>query len=130
TAGSGGGGDLDEPGRPEPRTHVKLYERIQAATQARGGEAIERALAELAAITESDPGNPYAHYSLANMAYHHGRLALAGRAYARTLELDPDPPAMRAMYGRLLRDRGDLPEAERQLRIAVGQTTEDDVGTR
>jgi len=130
TSGGGGAGDLDEPGLPEPRTHVRLYERIQKATQAQGGEAIERALAELTAITETDPGNPYAHYSLANMAYHDGRLALAGRAYLRTLELDPDRPAMRAMYGRLLRDRGDLPEAERQLRIAVGQTTEDDVRTR
>lgn len=129
-AGSGGAGALDEPGLPDPRTRVKLYERIQAATQAQGAEAIRQAFAEFVAITDTDPGNPYAHYSLGNMAYHHGRLALAEKAYARTMELDPDRPAMRAMYGRLLRDLGRLPEAERQLRIAVGQTTEGDVGTR
>src|SRR5262249_2488845 len=130
TSGSGGGGGLDEPGLPEPRTRVKLYERIQAATRAPGASTIAHGPPELTAIAEADPGNPYAHYSLANMAYHHGDLALAARAYARTMELDPDRPAMRAMYGRLLRDKGDLPEAERQLRIAAEQTTEDDVGTR
>src|SRR5262249_54871789 len=123
-------GALDEPGLPDARTNVKLYERIQAATRAQGTAAIEQAFAELVAITRADPGNPYAHYSLANLAYHDGRLALAAKAYARTMELDPDRPAMRATYGRLLRDMGHLPEAERQLRIAVGQTTEEDVGTR
>ncbi len=126
TSGSGGAGALDEPGLPDPRTHVKLYERIQATTRVQGPGA----LAELVAISDQDPGNPYAQYSLGNMAYHMGRLRLAETAYARTMDLDPDRPSMRAMYGRLLRDVGRLQDAERQLRIAVGQTTEGDVRTR
>jgi len=128
-AGSGGGGAIDEPGLPDPRTHVQLYERVQSLMQARG-PAAERAIEELIAIAQTDPGNPYAHFSLASLAYRNGRLALAERAYARTMELDPDRPGMRLSYGRLLRDLGRLAESEAQLRIAVEQTTADDVRTR
>src|SRR5262245_56955377 len=127
-SGSGGGGALDQPGLPDPRTHVKLYERVQSAAQARG-PAVERAIAEMARIADEDPGNPYAHFSLANVAYRHGHLALAERAYTRTLELEPDRPGMRLSFGRLLRDLGRLEESEKQLRIAVEQTTADDVRT-
>jgi arylsulfatase A-like enzyme/Tfp pilus assembly protein PilF len=127
-SGGGGGGALDQPGLPDPRRYVWVYERVQAAMQAKG-PAAERALAELVRIAEHDPGNPYAHFSLANMAYRHGRLALADRAFARTLELEPDRPAMRLAYGRLLRELGRLEESERTLRIAVEQTTADDVRT-
>jgi arylsulfatase A-like enzyme/Tfp pilus assembly protein PilF len=127
-SGSGGGGALDQPGLPDPRTHVRLYERVQSAAQARG-PSVERAIAELVRIADEDPGNPYAHFTLANVAYRHGRLALAERAYTRTLELEPDRPGMRLSFGRLLRDLGKLAESEKHLRIAAEQTTPDDVRT-
>jgi len=127
-SGSGGGGALDQPGLPDPRSYVWVYERVQSAVQAKG-PAAERALAEVVRIAEHDPGNPYVHFSLANMAYRNGRLSLADRAFSRTLELEPDRPAMRLSYGRLLRDLGRLEESEKHLRIAVEQTTADDVRT-
>ena len=128
-AGTGGGGDLDQRGLPDPRTHVSIYERVQSAMMVRG-PTVERALGDLAAMTAMDPGNPYAHYALGNLAYRNGHLAVAAKAYARTMELDPDRPGMRLSYGRLLRDLGRLAESEAQLRIAVEQTTADDVRTR
>ena len=84
----------------------------------------------MVAITRIDPGNPYAQYALGNLAYRSGRLRLADAAYARALDLDPDRPGMRLTYGHLLRDLGRLEESERQLRLAVEQTTADDVRTR
>lgn len=128
-SGGSAGGALDQAGLPDPRTHVRTYERIQALSQARA-PAVDAAIGELSSIAESDPGNPYAHFSLANVAYRHGRLGLADRAYARTMELDPDRPGMRANYGRLLRELGRLAESEKQLRIAAEQTGVTDVRTR
>ena len=55
---------------------------------------------------------------------------MAARAFARTLELDPDRPGMRQNYGKLLRELGRYDESERELRIALAQTTEDDSRTR
>jgi arylsulfatase A-like enzyme/Tfp pilus assembly protein PilF len=129
SGGGGGSGSLDQPGLPDPRTRVRLYERIQAVVGARGA-ALEQALPEMEAIAAADAGNPYAQSSLANMAYHAGRLSLAERAYARSLALDPDRPGVRLSYGTLLKDMDRLDEAERQLRIAVEQTSADDVRTR
>ncbi len=129
TSGSGGGGTLDQPGLPDPRKLVRLYETMQAAATAHG-PAADRAVEELVRITKIDPGNPYGQYALGNLAYRTGRLRLADAAYARALDLDPDRPGMRLTYGRLLRDLGRLEESERQLRMAVEQTTKDDVRTR
>lgn len=127
--GSGGGGRLDEPGLPNPRTHVALFERLQVAMIAHG-PAVRVALQETAAIAEKDPGNPFAHFTLASLAYRAGELALADQAFSRTLAIDPDRPGMRHYYGRLLREMGRLEESERQLRMAVEQTTQDDSRTR
>jgi predicted Zn-dependent protease len=102
---------------------------MQAAAAAHG-PAADRAVEELVRITKIDPGNPYGQYALGNLAYRTGRLRLADAAYARALDLDPDRPGMRLTYGRLLRDLGRLEESERQLRMAVEQTTKDDVRTR
>jgi len=129
TSGSGGSGGLDQEGLPDPRKLVRVYERIQAAAATHGPLA-DRAVEELNRITAEDPGNPYGQYALGNLAYRTGRLHLAGQAYARALELDPDRPGMRLSYGRLLRDLGRLADSERQLRLAVEQTTADDARTR
>ncbi len=129
TSGSGGGGELDKAGLPDPRSLVRLYEQIQAAAAARG-PAADRAVDELIRITKLDPGNPYGQYALGNVAYRTGRLHLAGVAYAKALDLDPDRPGMRLSYGHLLRDLGRLADAEKQLRLAVEQTTQDDARTR
>jgi arylsulfatase A-like enzyme/Tfp pilus assembly protein PilF len=129
TSGSGGAGALDQPGLPDPRKLVHLYEQIQQASPARGAAA-ERAVEQMMEITRVDPGNPYAQYALGNLAYRSGRLKLADAAYARALDLDPDRPGMRLTYGHLLRDMGKVEESEQQLRIAVEQTTEDDARTR
>ena len=128
TSGSGGSGDLDQRGLPDPRKLVRLYEQIQQASPAQG-PASDRAVEQMMAITKIDSGNPYAQYALGNLAYRTGRLRLADVAYARALELDPDRPGMRLTYGRLLRDLGRLDDSERQLRMAVEQTTADDVRT-
>jgi len=128
-SGSGGGGELDQPGLPDPRTHVGLYEQVQKAMQVHG-PAARTVLDTLAQMVERDPGNPYAHYALGNLAYRTGRLRRAAQAYARAVELDPDRPGMRLSYGRLLRDMGRLEESAAQLRIAVEQTTPGDIRTR
>jgi arylsulfatase A-like enzyme/Tfp pilus assembly protein PilF len=129
TSGSGGAGGLDLPGLGDPRKLVRLYEKIQAAATAHG-PAADRAVEEMLEITKIDPGNPYGQYALGNLAYRTGRLHLADTAYAKALELDPDRPGMRLTYGRLLRDLGRLEDSERQLRLAVEQTTADDSRTR
>lgn len=128
--GSGGHGSLDEPGLPDPRIHVAAYEKIQQLAKATRGPHAEAAVVQLVGLAEADPGNPYAHFAVGNAAYKLGMLALAATAYDRGLALDPDRPGVRLPYGHLLRDMGRLEESERQLRIAVEQTTADDDRTR
>ena len=128
--GSGGAGALDEPGLPDPRTHVQLYERIQQLAKASRGPQAQLAVGQLVTLAEQDPGNPYAHFAVGNAAYRVGLLALGATAYDKGLALDPDRPGVRLPYGHLLRDMGRLDESEQQLRIAVEQTTDDDDRTR
>lgn len=125
----GSAATLDVPGLPDPRTHVRLYERLERLSLVRGPR-LREAIPEAASIAAADPGNPFAHFTLARLAYRRGALTLAAREYAATLELDPDRPALREPYGKLLREMGRLRESERQLRIALGQTTPDDLTTR
>jgi predicted Zn-dependent protease len=127
--GSAGAGELDDRTLPDPRTHVQLYERLQKAMLVRG-PAVEAALRDIEEVARQDAGNPYAHFALGGVAYREGRLGLAAAAYARGLELDPDRPGMRLPYGNLLRDMRRLEDSERQLRIALEQTTADDHRTR
>jgi len=127
--GTGGAGRLDEPGLPDPRSRVQVYERVRHAMGAFGA-AVPRALAEMEAVVAADPQNPFAHFALGHLAYRDGRLGRAAQAFARGLELDPERPATRLPYGRLLREMGQLEESERQLRIALEQTTPDDGRTR
>ena len=108
---------------------MELYDRLQAAAAAQG-PALARAFEDVQAITRIDPDNPFAFGILASMAYRYGSLVLAERAFARTLELDPDRPGIRQNYGKLLRELGRYGESERELRIALAQTTEDDTRTR
>jgi tetratricopeptide (TPR) repeat protein len=126
--GGGGTGALDEPGLPDPRRRAHVYDRMQQAMLAQG-PGVEAALADMTAIVAEDPGNPFAHMARAHLAYRDGRMGTAARAFARTLELDPERPAVRLPYGRLLREMGRLEESERQLRIAVEQAAPDDVRT-
>jgi tetratricopeptide (TPR) repeat protein len=127
--GSGGGDAIDLAGLPDPRPNVGRFERLQVAMIA-AGPAVIPALAEARAIAEQDAGNPFAQFTRASLAYRAGRLDEAAAAFARALEIDPDRPGMRHYYGRLLREKGDLAESERQLRLAVAQTTPDDLRTR
>jgi predicted Zn-dependent protease len=128
TAGSGGTGPLDDPSLPDPRTHVELYDRLQAATVAQGA-ALPAAFAEVQRITRLDPDNPFAFGTLASMAYRHGSLRVAADAFARALELDPDRPGVRQNYGKLLRELERYADSERELRLAVAQS-DDDARTR
>jgi arylsulfatase A-like enzyme/Tfp pilus assembly protein PilF len=128
TAGSGGSGPLDDPTLPDPRTHVELYDRLQAASVAHGA-ALAGAFDEVQRITKLDPGNPFAFGTLASMAYRHGSLTVAAQAFARALELDPDRPGVRQNYGKLLRELERYSDSERELRLAVAQS-EDDSRTR
>ena len=129
TAGSGGGGALDDPRLPDPRTHVEYYDRLQLATAAQG-PAISRAVEDVRAITRLDPENPFAFGTFAVLAYRYGPLPMAAAAFARTLELDPDRPGVRQNYGKLLRELEQYADSERELRIALEQTTADDARTR
>ncbi len=129
TAGSGGTGPLDDPRLPDPRTHVELYDRLQAATSAQGA-ALPAAFEDVEDVTRLDPNNPFAFGTLASMAYRFGSLVVAARAFARTLELDPDRPGIRQNYGKLLRELGRVDESERELRIALVQAPADDVSSR
>jgi arylsulfatase A-like enzyme/Tfp pilus assembly protein PilF len=124
TAGSGGSGPLDDPSLPDPRTHVELYDRLQAATVAQG-PALARAFDDVQRITVLDPANPFAFGTLASMAYRHGSLLVAAPAFARALELDPDRPGVRQNYGKLLRELERYPESERELRLAVAAADDD-----
>ena len=128
-SGSGGSGPLDDPKLPDPRTHVELYDRLQAATTAQGA-GLPPAFEDIQRITRLDPNNPFAFGTLASMAYRYGSLVVAAHAFSRALELDPDRPGIRQNYGKLLRELGRLEESERELRIALVQTTDDDARTR
>ena len=127
--GSGGAGDLDEPGLPDPRDRVHLFERMQVILRAQN-IPLARAAAEAAAIAEEDPGNPFAFTTVASLAYRAGRLAEAARAFHRALELDPERPDVRQNYGKLLRDMDRLEDSEKELRLALAQTDADDARTR
>jgi arylsulfatase A-like enzyme/Flp pilus assembly protein TadD len=118
---------LDEPGLPDPRDHVHLYDRLKALFAARGYQLPE-AVTEAAAIASADPGNPFAHFTLARLAYRHGSLDLARQAFERTLEIDEDQPGIRLSLGRLLKDMGRLEDSERELRISLELSPEDDPG--
>src|SRR5262249_39867476 len=74
--GSGGAGARDEPGLPDPRSRVALYERLQGLL-ASPAAAAARAADEAAALAGRDPGNPFAHFAVATLAYHAGELARA-----------------------------------------------------
>jgi arylsulfatase A-like enzyme/tetratricopeptide (TPR) repeat protein len=127
--GSGGGGELDEPGLPDPRDRVQFYERLQIILRAQN-IPLPQASAEAMAIAEADPGNPFAQTTVASLAYRAGRLSVAARAYHQALELDPDRPAVRENYGKLLRDMDRLEESEKELRLALEQTDASDRRTR
>jgi arylsulfatase A-like enzyme/Tfp pilus assembly protein PilF len=125
---SPGDAEIDDPTLPDPRTHVVYYDRLQAASQARG-PALAAAFADVQEVTRLDPDNPFAHGTLATMAYRFGDLRVAARAFRRTLELDPDRPGVRQNYGKLLRELERLDESEQELRIAQGQSGADDTTT-
>jgi arylsulfatase A-like enzyme/tetratricopeptide (TPR) repeat protein len=127
--GSGGGGELDQGGLPDPRDRVQLYERLQVVLRAQNIPA-GRASEEAAAIAREDPENPFAYTTVATLAYKAGRLAEAARAFHRALELDPDRPAVRQNYGRLLRDMDRLGDSEKELRVALQQTDAADARAR
>jgi arylsulfatase A-like enzyme/Flp pilus assembly protein TadD len=127
-AGSGGGGALDDPSLPDPRTHVVFYDTLQQSLVARG-PGLPRAFDDIQRIVAADPGNPFAHGALATMSYQYGSFAVAAQAFARVLELEPERPGVRQNYGKLLRELGRLADSERELRIALAQTPEDDSRT-
>ena len=124
TAGSGGSGPLDDPSLPDPRTHVELYDRLQAAAAAQG-PALPHAFEDVQQIARLDPGNPFAFGTLASMAYRYGSLSMAAGAFARALALDPDRPGVRQNYGKLLRELERYADSERELRLAVAQNEGD-----
>jgi choline-sulfatase len=128
-SGSGGRGELDEPGLPDPRDRVALYEQLQVLQRPQK-IGHEQALVEAVAISEQDPGNPFGHQTVASLAYRIGRLGVAARAYRHALELDPERPMVRQNFGKLLRELGRLEESEKELRLAVEQTGADDLRTR
>jgi arylsulfatase A-like enzyme/tetratricopeptide (TPR) repeat protein len=128
-AGTGGSGALDDPTLPDPRDKVHLYERLQVIQRPQK-ITLAQALAEATAIVEEDPGNPFAYQTVASLAYRTGRLGLAVRFYRRCLELDPDRPAIRQNFGKLLRELGRLDESEKELRLAVEQSDASDMVTR
>ena len=128
-SGSGGAGELDQPGLPDPRDRVHLYERLQVIQRPQT-ITLDQALMEAVAIQGEDPNNPFAYQTVASLAYRTGRLGLSARAYRRALELDPDRPSIRQSFGKLLRELGRLDESEGELRLAVEQTDADDMRTR
>jgi arylsulfatase A-like enzyme/Flp pilus assembly protein TadD len=127
--GSGGGGELDQPGLPDPRDRVQLYERLQVILRAQN-LPFERASEAAMEIANADPGNPFAYTTVATLAYRAGRLAEAARAFHRALELDPERPALRQNYGKLLRDMDRLDDSEKELRLALEQTDAQDARAR
>jgi arylsulfatase A-like enzyme/Flp pilus assembly protein TadD len=128
-AGGGGSGAIDEPGLPDPRERVALFERLELL-QGATGAALAPAVEEAGSLVDRDPGSPFAHFTLAALAYRAGRLELARQAFARCLELDPERPVIRQHYGALLRDLGRLEDSERELRIAAAQAAADDHATQ
>ena len=81
-------------------------------------------------IALEDPGNPFAYFTLASLAYHAGQFRRADEALRHCLSLDPDRPSIRAYRAQLLRDMGELGDSETELRIVLDQTTPDDYRTR
>jgi predicted Zn-dependent protease len=93
------------------------------------GPGLPRAFDDIQRIVAADPGYPFAHGALATMSYQYGSFAVAAQAFARVLELEPERPGVRQNYGKLLRELGRLADSERELRIALAQTPEDDSRT-
>jgi arylsulfatase A-like enzyme/predicted Zn-dependent protease len=123
--GAGGTTSLEEPDLPDPRTHVHFYDRLKNLFQAQDRQMRE-AIEEVVSITQRDPGNPFAHFTLARLAYRQGSLPLARLAFERTLDLAPEQPGVRQTYGTLLHEMGLLEESERELRLALADAAADD----
>jgi predicted Zn-dependent protease len=126
-AGTGGGGELDQPGLPDPRDLVQLYERLQVLHASRTPEP---ALTEARAIAARDPGNPFAHQTIGALAHRAGRIGAAASAYREALELDSGRALLRRDLGRMLRELGRLEESEQELRLAVSQAGGGEVRVR
>jgi Flp pilus assembly protein TadD len=127
--GGGGGGSLDEPGLPDPRERVKLYESL-VNLLATPPDAAPRAADAASEAAAADPGNPFAQFTVASLAYHAGEFRRADVAFRRCLDLDPDRPTIRAYHAQLLRDLGRLDESENELRIVLAQAAPDDLRVR
>jgi choline-sulfatase len=127
--GTGGAGAADEPGLPDPKTRVQLYEALEQLLSAPLDVAASAADAAAEATAE-DPGNPFAFFTLGSLARRAGQFRRAEEALGRSLQLDSDRPAIRAYLGEVFRDMGRLEESERELKIAVEQTTSADLRTR
>ncbi len=125
TAGSGGSGPLDDPSLPDPRTHVELYDRLQAATVAQG-PALAAAFEEVQRITQAR-SRAIRSPSARSRRWPTGTAACESPrdAFARALALDPDRPGVRQNYGKLLRELERYADSERELRLAVAQSDDD-----
>lgn len=126
---SGGGGDIEEPGLPDPRERRHVFEALRRLGGA-AGPRLGPALQEVATIARQEQGNPFAYEMLAVLGLRAGRLDIAAPALARYLDLEPGRADVRSQYGGLLRTLGRLEEAERELRRALAESGAEAVAAR
>jgi predicted Zn-dependent protease len=84
---------------------------------------IGHALAEVDALIEAQPDDPYFHELKGQILFEQGRVADAVAPYQRAVALAPDEPLLREGLARALIEVGDgvsLDEAVKQLRFAAG----------
>lgn len=77
------------------------------------------ARAAFAAVLETSPHHPDAHYLLAHTAFLSGQMLEAEQAIDLALRYDPKRPDFHLLYGNVLQRQGRLPAAEQKYRDAL-----------
>lgn len=109
---------------PDPRDS-RHWDAIEEAGELLEERRFQEALVELKTQLERDPNNPYAYNLLGTALWELGQMEPARDAFKAAVLLSPDFLGARLGYSHASRKVGDLPEAERQARVALTRFPDD-----
>lgn len=99
--------------KSQKQSDAARWDAVDEATELLREGEFERAMRELRAVLDRDPGNAYAHYFLGAAHFERGEFELARAAYEAALSYAPDYLGALIGLGHSLRMLGRLDEAVR-----------------
>jgi Tfp pilus assembly protein PilF len=108
----------------KPRTYVEARDHAHWDAVEEAAELIEErlfpaALLNLKAVIEKDAQNPYAYHLLGGLFHEIGELQASHDAYAAAVRTSPDHLGARVALSHVLRELGQLDDAEREAKNAL-----------